>query len=235
MTPDRTTARALAREFITRGDALGWFEALYQRAAHDHSGVDIIPWADRTPNPHLVTWLDAHRGGRAGGRALKVGCGLGDDAEELARRGYSVTAFDVSPTVIAWCRRRFPGSPVTYVCHDLLDPPAAWEGAFDLVVEAYTLQVLPPELRPVAMARMAGCLAPGGLLLAICRGREPEDSEGLMPWPLMRREVEAFGALGLETVTFDDYVDNEDPPVRRFRATFRRPLPARRQGREEDT
>lgn len=221
MTPDRTIARALAREYNARRDPTGWFEALYTRATGD--GVGIVPWADLTPNPHLVTWLDAQSSPAGSPRALKVGCGLGDDAEELARRGYAVTAFDVAPTAVAWCRRRFPASPVAYLCRDLLDPPANWEGAFDLVVEAYTLQVLPPVVRPAAMARMARCVAPGGLLLVVCRGREPGEPEGLMPWPLTRSELDAFAGLGMETLAFDDYVDAEDPPVRRFRATYRRP------------
>lgn len=234
MTPDRATARALAREYIAHRDPVGWFEALYARADGD-GGVDVIPWADLTPNPHMVAWLDAQRGAPAGRRALKVGCGLGDDAEELARRGYAVTAFDVSPTAIAWCRRRFPHSAVTYLCRDLLDPPADWVGAFDLVVEAYTLQVLPPEVRPAAMAQITRCVAQGGTLLAICRGREPQDPEGLMPWPLVRSELDAFLSLGLELLAFDDYVDHKDPPVRRFRAVYRRQRPADAgEGREED-
>jgi hypothetical protein len=67
-----------------------------------------IPWADLAPNPSLVEWLDTHA---VSGRALKVGAGLGDDAEELARRGLAVTAFDVAPTAVESARRRFPESP----------------------------------------------------------------------------------------------------------------------------
>ena len=33
---------------------------------------------------------------------------VGDDAEYLASRMARVTAFDVSPTSIDWCRKRFP-------------------------------------------------------------------------------------------------------------------------------
>ena len=40
-----------------------------------------------------------------------------------------------------------------------------------LVFEAYTLQVLPPELRASAVAAIAECLAPGGKLLVVARGR----------------------------------------------------------------
>jgi len=224
VTPDRTVARALAREYNARNDPIGWFEALYARAAHSDAGLEVIPWADLAPNPHLVAWLDAFPPPAPGARALKVGCGLGDDAEELQRRGYDVTAFDVAPTAIDWCLRRYPHSAVRYLCRDLFDAPDEWERAFDLVVEAYTLQVLPPHVRPTAMARMARFVAPQGRLLVICRGREPDDPEGLMPWPLTRAELDAFRAAGLEELSFEDYVDSEDPPARRFRSAYCRPL-----------
>src|SRR5581483_3122955 len=118
---DRSRARALAKDAIARGDALGWFEALYREA---EAGAAVVPWADLVPNPHLVEWLDAHPAPR-GGHALDVGTGLGDNAAELARRGFDVVAFDVSPTAVARARARFPASPAAWVAADLLDPPPA--------------------------------------------------------------------------------------------------------------
>ena len=90
---DRSRARVLARDAIARGEALAWFEALYREA---DAGTAVVPWADLVPNPHLVNWLDAHP--TIGGRALDVGTGFGDNAEELARRGLAVVAFDVAAT-----------------------------------------------------------------------------------------------------------------------------------------
>lgn len=216
---DRTTARDLARRHLSAGDALGWFEQLYADANGDASS---IPWADLAPNPNLVDRLERGAVAGEGRKALKIGCGLGDDAEELARRGFDTTAFDISPTAIAWCRRRFPDSPVHYLQADLLQPRGEWVGAFDFVVESYTLQVLPPGLRSEAMLRAAEFVAPGGTLLVIARGREPLEEEGDMPWPLTAAEMATFEAAGLEQVEFEDYMDDEDPPVRRFRVTYAR-------------
>lgn len=216
---NRVTARELAHKYLSAGDGLSWFEVLYAQAGDDAS---IIPWADLTPNPNLVAWLDAMHIHGEGHTALKVGCGLGDDAEELALRGFVTTAFDISQTAISWCRRRHPCSSVTYVVADLFDSPPAWHGAFPLVVESYTLQVLPPDLRPKAMRCIADFLAPEGTLLVITRGRELRDPEGKMPWPLTREELTAFRECGLHEVSFEDYLDNEDPPMRRFRAVYRR-------------
>ena len=215
----RQKARELARKHLETGDALGWFEAIYAGAAGEASN---IPWADLTPNPNMVEWLDC-RGIRGEGlKALKVGCGLGDDAEALARRGFMTTAFDISKTAISWCRRRHPGSRVAYHAVDLFDAPVEWLGGFDLVVESYTLQVLPPDLRPGAAWRIAGFTAPGGTLLVVSRGRNPNESPGAMPWPLIREELDAFEDAGLTLVSFEDYFDKEAPPVRRFRAVYRK-------------
>jgi SAM-dependent methyltransferase len=215
----RETARRLAAERIASGDPMGWFEALYAQA---RGSASVIPWADLAPNPNLVDYLDSARDCGRGTRALKVGCGLGDDAEELASRGFDTTAFDVSPTAIAWCRRRFPTSTVTYLVADLFNAPGEWQGAFSLVVESYTLQVLPPRLRRDAIRQIAGFTAPGGTLLAIARGREPTDAAGDMPWPLTKDELDAFHEFGLAEQTFEDFLDTEEPPVRRFRAVYRR-------------
>ncbi len=220
MSVARQKAGDLARESLAAGDAVGWFEKLYAQAEGD---TGAISWADLAPNPNLVAWLDREKVEGNGRRALKIGCGLGDDAEELSRRGFLVTAFDVSPTAVEWCFTRFPTTTVKYVVHDLLSQQCEWAADFDFVLESYTLQVLPPEVRAQAIPKIADWVLPGGELLVIARGREPNDPTGTMPWPLLRTEVAGFTRAGLEETSFEDFMDAESPPVRRFRARYRRP------------
>src|SRR5438552_18090454 len=106
-----------------------FFESFYARAGRDYSQ---IPWARLSPRPVLVDWLDAEPPA-AGTLALVVACGLGDDAEELARRGCVVDAFDVSPTAIETARRRFPESTVAYRVADLFELPSEWRGRFHVM------------------------------------------------------------------------------------------------------
>ena len=212
----RATAREVAQQYLARGDALGWFEALYSRAESDAA---LIPWADLEPNPNLVSWLDDNKI-IGSGSALKIGSGLGDDAEELSRRGFETIAFDISPTASAWSQRRFPASSVSYNVMDLFSTPHEWQGKFDFVMESYTLQVLPPILRAKAIQCIASFVASGGTLLVIARGKEVSEPEGKMPWPLTRAELLLFNNYGLKEVSFEDYMDSEQPPVRRFRAAY---------------
>jgi SAM-dependent methyltransferase len=217
----RAIARQIAQEHLLEGDSFGWFEVLYSRAKMEPS---IIPWADLKPNPNLVQWLDQNQFAISG-RALTIGCGLGDDAEELVRRGFATTAFDISPSAIMWSRKRFPRSSASYIVADLLSAPANWVAMFDFVLESYTLQVLPFSLRSDAMRCISSFVAPGGILLVIARGREPSEPEGKMPWPLTKEELSLFKAIGFKEIAFKDFIDSEEVAVRRFVVTYRREIP----------
>jgi SAM-dependent methyltransferase len=216
--PLRKHMRGLAGDFGDRGDALGWFDELYRDAKGEAAA---IPWARLAPSRLLVDWLTAREADVRGRRVLVVGCGLGDDAQAVAARGAAVTAFDLSPTAIDWCRRRFPDSRVEFVVANLLDAPPAWRGAFDLVVEINTLQAMPVALREPAAAALASFLAPAGTLLIICRARDDGQTVEGPPWPFTSAEIAAIGGGQLEQVSFLDLLDNEDPPVRRFVVEFR--------------
>lgn len=153
---------------------------------------------------------------------MKIGSGLGDDSEYMAEIGFDVVGFDISPTAIQLTKERFPDSKVDYLVADLFALPSSWEDNFDFVWESYTLQVLPPELRKKAIAKISSFLADGGDLIVVSRARESSEPRGEMPWPLTRDELTQFEEEGLECLQFDDYVDDEIPPIRRFRALYRK-------------
>lgn len=87
------------------------------------------------------------------------------------------------------------------------------------MLESYTVQALPVDLRPTVVSRRAGFVALGGRLLVLAAA-EDEHTEAGPPGPLTRSEVESFadGGLGPEKVE-DLYTP---PDVRRWRAQFRR-------------
>ncbi len=224
---DFMARRGQARDRISEKLGLGekpeernfWFDSVYELAGKDAAGV---PWADLQPKRALVSWLESLPEAERTGRAIDVACGLGDNAEAIARVGFETTAFDFSKKAVEWAQNRFADSSVNYSVADLLNQPADWAGAFDFVHETYTIQALRGEMRQAAIPAIAGLLAPGGRLLVICRGRDDgEEIEG-PPWPLDRLELGAFIEHGLEEVRFEDYIETRDRPIRHFRVEYRK-------------
>jgi len=238
----RAKQRELANEFASRGDATGWFEELYKRAAGDNERVS---WADLKPNRFLQTWAERTGLKGDGRKALVVGCGLGDDAVYLDDLGFDVTAFDISPTAIEWARRLHAGRDIKFEAMDLFDAPAEWKnpvatapgsdkslpataggtdngGGFDFVLEVYTIQPLPREIRPKVIDAIAAFPKAGGELVVVTRGREDDEETDQLPWPLSRADLKRFEENGLIQEHFEIQDGDEEDPMQRFVVVYRR-------------
>jgi SAM-dependent methyltransferase len=214
----RERVRQLAAEYVARGDSLGWFDALYREAGGD---AEHIPWADLEPNRFFKAWAE-RRGLKGNGRkALVVGCGLGDDAQYLHTLGFDVTAFDISPTAIEWAKKIYGDPDIKFETTDLFHPLSGWLGAFGFVLEIYTIQPLPMEMRSRAIDSVASFLAPGGELVVVCRGRENGEEVGQIPYPLSKDDLSGFEKAGLEQAEFNEVRDKLDEE-RRFVVHYRR-------------
>lgn len=190
--------RQLASRATSDGHPLGWYEQLYAGAA-----PRTVPWDHGEPTPYLVDWLQKHFPGTdRRGRAVIVGCAYGDDAELTSQHGFTTTAFDISPSAIQAAQERHPGSPIQYRHADLLDLPAEWSHAFDLVIECTTLQCLPPQLHQPAAAGIASLCGPGGMVLVIARVPASDDPPG-PPWLLTKAEVRQVATDSLELTRLD--------------------------------
>lgn len=116
------------------------------------------------PNELLVREVEA----LPPGTVLDLGCAEGADAVWLARRGWRVTAADVSVIALhrAVAHAAEAGVDVDWQCHDL--SRTFPEGVFDLVCAQYlhTPEEVPGE-REAILRRAAAAVAPGGLLLVV--------------------------------------------------------------------
>ncbi|MGB7445005.1 MAG: class I SAM-dependent methyltransferase [Coleofasciculaceae cyanobacterium] len=214
----RKKVKLLAEQSLQRSDPSGWFELLYDQASGDSSQV---PWARLSTHPYLQDWLETNQPQGEGKSALVIGCGLGDDAEALAARGFQVTAFDISPTAIAWCQKRFSDSSVNYLVADLLALDPTWHHRFDLVFESRNLQALPLSVRLKAIQAVAPLVVPGGTLLVITRFRETEAKPDGPPWPLSDQELTQFKELGLLEIRRDKFSDADIDSVKKLRIEYR--------------
>ena len=214
----RARARELAAQFADRGDTTGWFDAFYAEAAGDNAQ---IPWADLEPNRFFREWAEDVDLKGDGRKALVVGCGLGDDALYLHDLGFKVTAFDISPTAIEWAKRLHAETDIQFEVMDLFEPFRGWLGAFEFVLEVYTIQPLPMELRERVIDSIGAFVAPGGELVVTTRGREDDEEPVQLPWPLSRKDLSRFENNGFVQIDFREILDAEDEQVR-FVVHYRR-------------
>ena len=215
----RERTKEIAAEFIERGDALGWFDALYREAAGNN---EKIPWADLEPNKFLRHFAEKTNLQGKNRKALVVGCGLGDDARFLHDLGFNVTAFDISPTAIEWARRLHQDTDIKFFIGDLFNPLKEWFQAFEFVLEVYTIQPLPMEMRPKVIDAIANFVELGGKLLVVTRGREDDEEPVELPWALSRKDLSRFELNNLKQIYFEEMPGDEEEPIKRFIVEYKK-------------
>ena len=136
-----------------------------------YSERDGARWSGR-PNGRLL----AEAADLAPGRALDVGCGEGADAIWLARRGWTVTAIDISDVAVTRARQAAEraGAAVEWVRGDALRTPFPAR-SFDLVSMQYP--ALPKAAGEAAVRKLLDTVRPGGLLLAVYHDLDDEHRE----------------------------------------------------------
>lgn len=192
-----------------------WFEELYQKAEEDHTQ---IPWAKLAPDPFLVEFLENQTNLK--GKALVIGCGLGDDAKVIADAGFDTTAIDISESAIKWAKKRFEEDPIDFQVQDVLALPENLLGAFDFVFEALTIQSLPIAYRPRMIEAVASAVAPKGRLLVVAHGKNEGEDFGGPPWPLLVNELGLFKMHGLAQMEFSIHAEPSGLSSLKFKALY---------------
>jgi len=170
----------------------------------------ITPWEryGTAAAASIATLLDREEGERSSplGRALDLGCGRGQYAAELARRGWKAVGIDKVPAAIEAAKRRGT-SGATYVAGDVTDLPAADLGSFDFFLDVGCFQGLNAAQRH-AMGRGVSSLAnPEATVLmlafgstwmrSLVEGVSQEEVETAFPdWEMLAVEPAATQGLG---------------------------------------
>ena len=197
-------------------EATAWFETLYKQSQGDETQ---IPWAEMEVNAFLSEYLEQHA---AQGKAIVVGCGLGDDAIALEEAGFDVTAIDISPTAIDWCKKRFDYSNVDFRVQDIFELPEDMLEQYDFVFESRTIQSLPLEFRDKIIKAISSLMAPRAKILAIANGKNSDEKFGGPPWPLERNELRLFGNYDLNELEFSIFANDNKTSSLKFRAVYQK-------------
>lgn len=183
-----------------------FFENVYKNV--DKDNLVAIPWANLVANAHLVDYLNG-KDDMIYGRALVIGCGLGDDADALAKMGYEVDAIDISQTAIKMAKERFPTETIDFRVEDIFKLPASMFAAYDFVFESRTIQSLDPKFRDELIEIIAGLLAKDGELLVHTNIQDDNENYGGPPWPLYRRELLGFEKYRLKVQHQNEEIINK--------------------------
>lgn len=129
-----------------------------------------------------------------GGRVLELGCGGGQDAEAMLRRGFDVTPTDGSPALAAKAQARL-GRPVQVMLFEELEARAVYDGVW---AQASLLHA-PAAALPDILARIRLALKPGGRFEANFKAGDGEGRDPLGRYnnfPTREALAAAYAAAG---------------------------------------
>jgi cyclopropane fatty-acyl-phospholipid synthase-like methyltransferase len=180
------------------------WEELYQ-----HQEIESMPWFNPELDDDLENALDDL--GLRSGSALDLGTGPGTQAIHLARRGFAVTATDISEAAIRLAseKARKQGLEIIWVQDDILD--TRLDQQFDLIFDRGLFHVLAPERRGDYVRIVSGLLKTGGYLFLKCFSRLQPGEQGPYRFtPQQIREISG-GQLNVLSIKETVYQGTLDP------------------------
>lgn len=131
---------------------------------------DVAARARAKPASRMLTdWLprlDLH-----GGVALDLGCGVGAEAEYLAKNGFMVDAIDKNETVVKTAKERTSGLTVDVIQGDFREF-ALRPGYYALAVAVNSLPFVPKEECRALLKSVQESIKPGGAVVLSVYGPE---------------------------------------------------------------
>ena len=182
-----------------------------------------LPWQIDRPQPEVLRLIEA---GKFESPILDLGCGAGDNAIELARRGYRVLGMDLVPEALRLAREKAAEASLIHPPEFFLGDALALEQSgveAETVLDCALFHVFEDEERPAYVRGLEAVLCPGGRL-HILSFSELETRE---PGPRRLTRESLVGAFGkgwsLEEAVRCRYEDRVRPDgAHAWRVTFRR-------------
>lgn len=130
----------------------------------------MSPRSNGIPGKILVRFVDS----LSPGNALELGCGRGDDSVWLAKKGWQVTAVDLSQRALEYAaanaQRSGVSEQVTFAQYDLTQSFPT--GSYDLIVASFLESPLTFDRFTIFRTALTH-VAPGGMLLITSHAKPP--------------------------------------------------------------
>ena len=114
-----------------------YYEAYDDRYRQVHEKA--LQWASDTPSAIVLKAMEKYGIGKEAS-ILELGCGEGRDAVQLLRRGYALTATDISPEAIRYCRKKVPEFADNFRVLDCI--AGTLEAKFDFIYAVAVIHML---------------------------------------------------------------------------------------------
>jgi SAM-dependent methyltransferase len=175
---------------------------------YDAIGDGFCEWAAQVQGDPRERFLDRFEELVTPGAAvLDLGCGCGLPTASRLARLHPLTGVDISARQIAAARRHVPAATFLHGDMATLDLPA---GRFGGAVALYSITHVPRAEHAGLLERIAGWLAPGGVLLAAL-GHSADDGveDGWLGQPMYFSSHDAATNLRLLTAAGLDVIEAE--------------------------
>lgn len=176
------------------------------KESFDKAYNSVPPWEIGRPQPEMLQLLDQ---GQITGAILDVGCGTGELALEMARRGLIVVGFDSSSKAIARAKQKSieRNVPAEFFVADALSFDLGRE--FDTAIDCGLFHVFSNQDRAKYVHQLAKAVRIGGRLILICFSDREQRDGG--PRRITQAELREAFHVGwefevLRAATFDSLI-----------------------------
>jgi 2-polyprenyl-3-methyl-5-hydroxy-6-metoxy-1,4-benzoquinol methylase len=130
--------------------------------------LENIPWNILKPPEIMVKAVESGRIKPC--RVADLGCGAGNYSVWLAKKGFDVTGFDISPKAIKHAQNLAAekGIKCRFEVCDLLQESLEFQNSFDLAIDWEVLHHIFPKDRHRFLENVRNLLRPQGIYLSVC-------------------------------------------------------------------